>query len=359
MPWVETTSPHFAARHELVDDDDVAGVLELLEGTRERLADAFATIPGEIEVVVHGSDAALAAAQPYLPVLRRMVAPAARRYLVGWFGAGSIHVLAPRVLIAHASNVAGSREMNLLAPAALYAQLVVGVNNQRLPPPFGPVRFARYVRWAWLQAGAAQWFSGQTAYARPAIARRLREGPEPDFPPGVRDAHLLGGTRLRPARPRGGRGRRACTSPATCRPAAPTRRCGARSTAARCATPRARGARTSRAPRAPIRSRRLVQRTAARGRPPAGRSGSRSSASAVAPNRSSRPPNAIAHTANHAHPSARPADHVAQPVDVEQHPRRRDRDREPGGDAREHDPRAAARVPREDQRRRREEGRRP
>jgi hypothetical protein len=123
-----------------------------------------------------------------------MVAPAARRYLVGWFGTGSIHVLAPRVLVAHASNVAGSREMNLLAPAALYAQLVVGMNNPSLPPPFGPARFARYVRWAWLQAGAAQWFSGQTAYARPAIARRLREGPEPAFPPGVRDAPLLGGT---------------------------------------------------------------------------------------------------------------------------------------------------------------------
>ena len=55
-------------------------------------------VPGEVEVVVHGSDAALAAAQPYLPLLRRMVAPAARRYLVGWFGSGSIHVLAPRVL---------------------------------------------------------------------------------------------------------------------------------------------------------------------------------------------------------------------------------------------------------------------
>jgi hypothetical protein len=116
VPWVETTSPNFAARHELVDDDDVAGVLELLEGTRERLADVFATIPDVVEVVVHGSDAALAAAQPYLPILRRMVAPAARRYLVGWFGNGSIHVLAPRVLIAHASNVPGSREMNLLAP---------------------------------------------------------------------------------------------------------------------------------------------------------------------------------------------------------------------------------------------------
>jgi hypothetical protein len=194
VPWVETESPHFAARHELVDDDDVAGVLALLEGTRERLAEAFAVVPGEVEVVVHGSDAALAAAQPYLPILRRMVAPAARRYLVGWFGAGSIHVLAPRVLVAHASKVAGSREMNLLAPASLYAQLVIGVNNPSLPPPFGPARFARYVRWAWLQAGAAQWFSGQTAYAKPAIARRLREGPEPGFPPGVRDAPLLGGT---------------------------------------------------------------------------------------------------------------------------------------------------------------------
>jgi hypothetical protein len=194
VPWVETASPHFAARHELADDDDVAGVLELLEGTRERLGAAFPVLPEDVEVIVHGSDAALTVAQPYLPLLRRMVAPASRRYLVGWFGAGSIHVLAPRVLAARASNVPGSREMNLLAPAALYAQLVVGANNPRLPPPFRVATFSRYVRWAWLQAGAAQWFAGQTAYARPAIARRLREGPEPEFPPGVRDAHLLGGT---------------------------------------------------------------------------------------------------------------------------------------------------------------------
>jgi hypothetical protein len=81
-----------------------------------------------------------------------------------------------------------------MAPAALYAQLVVGASNPGLPPPFRFASFRRYVRWAWLQAGAAQWFSGQTAYARPAIARRMREGPAPDFPPGVRDAHLLGGT---------------------------------------------------------------------------------------------------------------------------------------------------------------------
>ena len=40
----------------------------------------------------------------------------------------------------------------------------------------------------------AQWFSGQTGHARPAIARRLREDARPDFPPGLRDAALLGGT---------------------------------------------------------------------------------------------------------------------------------------------------------------------
>jgi hypothetical protein len=50
------------------------------------------------------------------------------------------------------------------------------------------------LRWAWLLEGAARWFGGQTAHARPAIARRLREGGRPAFPPGARDALLLGGT---------------------------------------------------------------------------------------------------------------------------------------------------------------------
>ena len=103
-------------------------------------------------------------------------------------------MLAPRVLEDRASNVPGSREMNLLAPAALYTQLAIGASSKRLPPPFRPGSFVRYIRWAWLAAGAAQYFSGQTAFARPAIARRLREGKEPDFPPGIRDAQLLGGT---------------------------------------------------------------------------------------------------------------------------------------------------------------------
>jgi hypothetical protein len=194
VAWVETVSPHFAARHELADEDDVVDVLEQLEATRADLARRFGPVPDETEVVVYGSAAQLDVAQPYLPLLRRMTAPAARRYLAGWFGAGELHVLAPRVLEARSSNVPGSREMILLTPAALYAQLVVGSDHPQLPPPFTPRTFARYRRWAWLPAGAAAWLSGQSAHARPAIARRLHEGPRPAFPPGVRDAQLLAGT---------------------------------------------------------------------------------------------------------------------------------------------------------------------
>lgn len=194
MPWVETTSPSFSARHELDDDADVVEVLELLESTRERLGSVFERLPDDISVVIHGSPVQLDLAQPYVPLIRRMTAPAARRYLVGWFSAGEIHVLAPRLLRSRASNVPGSLEMNLLAPAALYTQIVIGANNPGLPPPFRPGTFGRYLRWAWLSAGAAQYFSGQTPHARPAIGRRLHEGPRPAFPPGIRDAMLLGGT---------------------------------------------------------------------------------------------------------------------------------------------------------------------
>jgi hypothetical protein len=184
----------FAARHDLADADAVVGVLELLEGIRERLAALFPVVPDEVAVVVHDSAAGLDMAAPYLPLVRRLTAPAARRYLVGWFSASEVHVLAPRVLEARASHVPGSRELNLLAPAALYTHVVLGANNPRLPPPFTPRAFGRYPTWAWLAAGAAQWLSGQTLHVRPAIARRMHEGPRPAFPPGMRDAQLLGGT---------------------------------------------------------------------------------------------------------------------------------------------------------------------
>ncbi|MEA2298170.1 MAG: hypothetical protein QOF77_1106 [Solirubrobacteraceae bacterium] len=194
MPWVETSSPNFTARHEHVDVDDAVAVLELVEGTRERLAAIFTRVPEDVAVVLHSSQFELSLAQPYLPLLRLATSPAGRRYLAGWCARGEVHVLAPRLLERRASAVPGSREMSMLGPATLYTQLVLAANNRTLPPPFRASGLGRYVRWAWLTAGGAQYFSGQTAFARPAIARRLREGREPSFPPGLRDAALLGGS---------------------------------------------------------------------------------------------------------------------------------------------------------------------
>lgn len=194
MAWVESVSASFRARHESEDTDDAAGVLDQLERARETLGERFGRAPGDLTVILHGSAPALYLAQPYLVAARAMTAPAARRYLVGWFGARELHVLAPRRLEPRASNVPGSRELLALAPAALYASVVVGANNPELPPPFSFASFMRYMRWAWLAQGAAQYFAGQVDHLRPAIKRRMHEGKRPSFPPDVRDAPLLGGT---------------------------------------------------------------------------------------------------------------------------------------------------------------------
>jgi len=188
LAWSETVSEHFAARHEEADAEDAAGVLELLEATRARLARAFAVVPAGVDVILHGSDAQLLVARPGIALDRAVAAPAARRYVTGTWSRRELHVLAPRRLEERASAVPGSRELVLLSPAGLYARLVVGSSSRALRSR----RRAR--RAAWLAWGAAEWFSGQTAHARPAIARRLREGRPPAFPPGLRDARLLGGT---------------------------------------------------------------------------------------------------------------------------------------------------------------------
>src|SRR3954454_7727182 len=138
MAWTEAGSRQLRARHASRDADDVAGVLELLEATRERVGGLLPPPADDVTVVVHPAEAALDVAQPLVPVVRRLTAPAARRYVAGWFGRDEVHVLAPRVLEGRASNVPGSRELQLLAPAALYVQLAVGAVNPRLPPPFRP-----------------------------------------------------------------------------------------------------------------------------------------------------------------------------------------------------------------------------
>ncbi len=194
MPWVESYSPSFRARHDSAQADDAARVLESLERTRDRLDERFPRTVGDLTIVLHHSTASLSLSNPILPVAWLATAPAARRYVAGWVGREELHVLAPKALDARASNVPGSREMLALTAAALYTRRVIVVNNRELSHAKAPARVMLELRWAWLLEGAARWFSGQTEHARPAIARRLREGQRPSFPPGLRDAALLGGT---------------------------------------------------------------------------------------------------------------------------------------------------------------------
>jgi hypothetical protein len=169
-------------------------VLEDLERFSEELAGVFEEIPLDVAVVMHARSISLSMAHPWLPLARRVAAPASRRYFAGWFGDREIHVLAPSALERRASNVAGSREALLLTPRHEYSHVVLGANNPDLPPPFSVARFRQYVRWAWLCEGAAAWMSGQTPLFRAAIVRRMREGGRPQFPPAPADAMLLGGT---------------------------------------------------------------------------------------------------------------------------------------------------------------------
>jgi hypothetical protein len=194
VPWEESLSPRFSARHDSSQRAEAVAVLESLEAFREEVDGLFERAPADIAVVLHPRPAALTLAHPWLPLARMVAAPASRRYFSGWFTERDIHVLSPPALERRASNVQGSREALLLSPLHEYSHLVIGANNPDLPPPFSVAAFRRYVRWAWLCEGAAVWLSGQTPYLRAAIVRRLREEGRPEFPPSARDAMLLGGT---------------------------------------------------------------------------------------------------------------------------------------------------------------------
>ncbi len=194
MTWVESVSASFRARHHVAQADQAEQVLDSLEQARDELDGVFTRTPGDITVVLHDRPLSLSLSNPVVPLTWFATSPAARRYVAGWVGNDELHVLAPDVLKARAAKVDGSRQMLALAAPALYAKRVVAENNPDLPRPFNPSRIRLELRWAWLLEGAGRWFSGQTEYARAAIARRLREGGRPSFPPGLRDAALLGGT---------------------------------------------------------------------------------------------------------------------------------------------------------------------
>ncbi len=96
-------------------------------------------------MIVHPAAGWLAAAHPFLPAARLAAAPAARRYLAGWAMETELHILNDE----HAERRAAgedSRRALLGTAERLYAQIVLAANNSRLPPPWGPRRFMRYLR---------------------------------------------------------------------------------------------------------------------------------------------------------------------------------------------------------------------
>jgi hypothetical protein len=193
MSWVETESLSFTARHEDTDEDSAQRTLDALEDLRLKLEERFDEAPDDVTVVVHPSPAWLNAAHPFLPAARLAAAPAGRRYLAGWAMASELHVLNDDYL---EKRAAGEDSFAALLGTAerLYAQVVIGANNESLPPPWGPRRFSRYLRWTWMVEGGSQYFSGQVPLFRAAVQTRMRAGEAPSFPPGVRDATILGGT---------------------------------------------------------------------------------------------------------------------------------------------------------------------
>ena len=193
MAWVETESLSFTARHESTDEADAQRTLDALEDLRLRLEERFDDAPGGVTVVLHPTPGWLSAAHPFLPAARAAAAPAGRRYLAGWAMASELHLLNDEYLDRRA---AGEDSLAALRGTAerLYTQIVIAANNERLPPPWGPRRFARYLRWAWLIEGGAQYFAGHTGLFRAAVNTRMRQGNPPSFPPSARDAIILGGT---------------------------------------------------------------------------------------------------------------------------------------------------------------------
>lgn len=193
MPWTETDSLSFSARFEEGDEESAERTLDELEDLRLRLEDRFEHAPGGITVILHPASVWLSAAHPLLPATRLAAAAAGRRYFAGWATRSELHTLNDAALERRAAGPESLRALRGTA-ARLYAQLVLAANNERIPPTWGPRAFARYLRWAWVIEGGAQYYSGQSANFRTAVLRRLNEGPEPEFPPSARDAMVLGGS---------------------------------------------------------------------------------------------------------------------------------------------------------------------
>lgn len=191
MSWVESSSPSFQCRHSSACQDDAAGVLGLLERTRERLARHYPRTTEELTVILHDSPASLALSNPMMGLLWSTTERTSRRYVTGWTGSREMHVLSPRALRDRASGVAGSYEMLALSPASLYVRRVILECNHDARHSRIPGRGILDIRWSWLLEGASRWFSGESGHGRAVVGYRMRHHARPHFPPTIRNAPLL------------------------------------------------------------------------------------------------------------------------------------------------------------------------
>ena len=198
MPWESTSSASFRARHDSRDAEDARRVLQSLEHVRVQLEELFGRVPPRITVVLHDRPWALALSNPFVGALRLATAPSGRPLVAGWTSREELHLLSPATFTGRSAPATpGLREMGRLTAAALYARRVIVEASPGLRHGIGALPVARAIRelrWAWLLEGGSRWLSGQSAHAGAAVAARLRDGGRPSFPPGLRDAPLLGPT---------------------------------------------------------------------------------------------------------------------------------------------------------------------
>ena len=195
MAWVDTASETFLARHDERDADDAAARARAARvrahAAGGALRDAARGARGRAALLVRAARRRAALGPARAPADRARSA-ALRRRLGRAARAARALPAAARAPGLERRGLAGDADARALGAAR--APLCGGRATRRCRRRCRRARLARWSRWAWLVEGAAQWLAGQTRHVRPAIARRLKEGSAPAFPPSRADALLLGGS---------------------------------------------------------------------------------------------------------------------------------------------------------------------
>ena len=228
MPWVETTSLSFTARHESAHDGRRA---RRCSRRSRRIARASRSCsrgsPGTSRSCCT-TRALQLGARPALPSTRPAPRLARRRAATWPAGSRRARCTCSRreVLRALAGGPGLARGADAARPQRVYTMLVVGEQQPAAAAavPAG-ARSRTTARVAWLAEGAAQYFSGQVPLLRAAIATRLRARAASTSRPRARDAAHPGRRAVRPAGARARRRRPACGWPGTRWRTAPARRC--------------------------------------------------------------------------------------------------------------------------------------